>query len=45
MANNDGTGPIGIGPKDGRGRKQGGRGQTSKESGTGNRTGGKKGTC
>ena len=42
---NDGTGPIGQGPRDGRGRKFGGRGQASNVKGQGRRTGGKQGTC
>ncbi|GAI76434.1 unnamed protein product [marine sediment metagenome] len=42
---NDGTGPIGIGPRDGRGRKYGGRGQNQKGQGQGKKTGGKLGDC
>ena len=45
MPHGDGTGPIGIGPRDGRGRKKGGRGQTSRKKGAGRKTGGKKGNC
>ena len=45
MPGDDKTGPIGIGPRDGRGREKGGRGQTSKEKGSGSKTGGQKGEC
>ena len=45
MPRGDGTGPVGIGPRDGRGRKKGGRGQSSNKKGTGRKTGGKKGSC
>jgi len=45
MPHGDGTGPIGWGARDGRGRKYGGRGQSSKKKGTGRKTGGKKGSC
>lgn len=45
MPKSDQTGPIGIGPHDGRGREKGGRGQTSKEKGSGSKTGGQKGEC
>lgn len=45
MPGNDGTGPVGIGPRDGRGREMGGRGQSSTAKGAGAKTGGRKGTC
>lgn len=45
MPRGDRTGPIGIGPKDGRGRKYGGRGQNSTRKGLGRKKGEKKGTC
>jgi hypothetical protein len=43
MPRGDGTGPIGTGPRDGRGRRFGGRGQFSTQRGTGMMTGGRKG--
>ena len=45
MPQGDKTGPVGQGPRDGRGRKFGGRGQSSKRKGSGSRTGGRKGSC
>lgn len=45
MPRGDGTGPIGNGPQDGRGKKLGGRGQTRRGQGKGRKTGGKKGNC
>jgi len=45
MPRGDGTGPVGIGPRDGRGRKKGGQGQSSMRKGTGRKTGGRKGNC
>jgi len=45
MPKGDGTGPIGHGPKDGRGRVMGGRGQTSTQKGAGPKSGGAKGPC
>ena len=51
MPRNDGTGPVGFGRRDGRGRKLSGRGQASgrgrgkKLVGKGKKTGGKKGSC
>jgi len=45
MPGGDGTGPIGIGPHDGRGRSKGGRGQKSKRRGAGRKTGDRKGNC
>jgi len=45
MPRGDGTGPIGQGARDGRGRRIGGRGQTSKTKGSGAKTGGQKGPC
>ncbi len=45
MPGGDKTGPVGIGPKDGRGRTLGGRGQSSTQKGAGPKTGGQKGTC
>ena len=45
MSNNNKTGPIGNGPKDGRGRRSNGRGQDSKRKGSGAKTGGQKGSC
>jgi len=45
MARNDGTGPVGQGSQDGRGRVNGGRGQSSRKTGSGKKTGGKKGDC
>ena len=42
---NNGTGPVGIGPRDGRGHDKGGRGQSSTAKGAGSKTGGKKGIC
>lgn len=44
MPKNDKTGPIGNGPRDGRGRTAGGRGQSSDKKGQGAKTGGKKGS-
>ena len=45
MPRNDGTGPIGTGLRDGSGRKNGGRGQSSTRKGSGKKTGGRKGNC
>ena len=45
MPKGDGTGPIGQGPKDGRGRYFNGRGQRSKQEGLGRKKGGKRGDC
>ena len=45
MPQNDGTGPVGIGPRDGRGHDKRGRGQSSKETGAGKKAGGEKGEC
>jgi len=45
MPRGDGTGPIGQGPRDGRGRRNGGRGQASRRKGQGRKTGGKLGNC
>jgi len=45
MPHGDGTGPVGQGSKDGRGKRFGGKGQTSKQKGSGPKTGGKKGSC
>jgi len=43
MPRGDGTGPIGRGARDGRGRRFGGRGQSSSERGSGAMTGGRGG--
>jgi len=45
MPKKDGKGPISTstGPRDGRGSNSGGRGQTEKGTGTGAKTGGRKG--
>jgi len=43
MPGGDGAGPIGSGARDGRGRRFGGRGQSSSQRGTGAMTGGRKG--
>jgi len=43
MPGGDGTGPIGRGARDGRGRSFGGRGQSSSQRGAGAMTGGRKG--
>lgn len=45
MPQGDGTGPIGQGSRDGRGRRVGGRGQSSKRKGSSRKSGGKKGGC
>jgi len=45
MPHGDGTGPAGQGPRDGRGRRLGGRGQSSKRRGAGTKKGGGKGRC
>jgi len=45
MPQGDKTGPVGFGPRDGRGREFGGRGQRSKKKGQGKKTGGQKGSC
>jgi len=45
MPRGDGTGPVGIGARDGRGRRMGGRGQSSKVKGQGAKKGGRKGGC
>ena len=47
MPANDRTGPVGLGRRDGRGKKLGGRGQTlkGKVQGKGAKTGGQKGNC
>lgn len=45
MPRNDKTGPVGIGARDGRGRTNGGRGQSSTRKGSGKQTGGRKGNC
>jgi len=45
MPHGDGTGPIGQGARDGRGRRFGGRGQSSTSKGSGAKTGGEKGGC
>lgn len=45
MPHGNGTGPIGWGARDGRGRRLGGRGQSSTKRGSGKKTGGKKGSC
>ena len=42
---NDGTGPVGQGPRDGRGRRLGGRGQKARGRGQGRKIGGRKGNC
>ena len=43
MPNNNKTGPVGNGPRNGIGRKTGGRGQRSTRKGQGAMTGGRKG--
>ena len=43
MPKEDGSGPIGRGARDGRGRRSGGRGQSSSQRGAGAMTGGRKG--
>ena len=43
MPGGDGTGPIGSGARDGRGRRFGGRGQSSSQRGSGAMTGGRGG--
>jgi hypothetical protein len=43
MPGGDGTGPVGGGPRDGRGRRFAGRGQSSARRGAGAMTGGRKG--
>jgi len=43
MPRGDGTGPIGGGARDGRGKRFGGRGQSSSQKGSGAMTGGRKG--
>ncbi len=45
MPKNDGTGPAGSGPRDGVGKRKGGKGQKSKGKGQGAKKGGKKGGC
>jgi hypothetical protein len=45
MTRNDKTGPIGMGLRDGSGRKKGGRGQSSTRKGSGKQKGGQKGNC
>lgn len=47
MPGGDGTGPYkdSLGAIDGTGREKGGRGQSSKEEGSGSKTGGEKGEC
>lgn len=45
MPRGDGTGPIGQGARDGRGRVFGGRGQDSARKGSGRKAGGRKGGC
>lgn len=45
MPKGDGTGPVGHGARDGRGRRFGGRGQKSKSKGQGAKTGGGGGSC
>lgn len=45
MPRGDGTGPVGRGARDGRGKKLGGRGQTSRRKGQGAKMGGKRGGC
>ena len=45
MPRGDGSGPVGQGARDGRGRKSGGRGQSSTKKGSGAKTGGQKGNC
>ena len=44
MPRGDGTGPVGGGPRDGRGRRSGGRGQSSSQRGAGAMTGGRGGS-
>jgi len=43
MPRGDGTGPVGGGARDGRGRRLGGRGQSSSQRGSGAMTGGRGG--
>ena len=43
MPRGDGTGPIGSGVRDGRGRRLDGRGQSSSQRGSGAMTGGREG--
>ncbi len=45
MPGKDGKGPVGSGPRDGRGKGVGGKGQKSTLKGQGARSGGKKGGC
>jgi len=45
MPRQDGTGPTGSGPRDGRGQGVGGKGQRSTRKGQGAKSGGRKGGC
>jgi hypothetical protein len=45
MPRKDGTGPVGSGPRDGAGKRVGGKGQMSTQKGQGASSGGKKGGC
>ncbi len=47
MPRGDKTGPVGLGPRDGRGKSKGGRGQgqSSAKAGAGKKAGGQKGGC
>lgn len=47
MSKENGSGPNkgSLGARDGRGRDKGGRGQNSKEEGSGKKSGGGKGSC
>jgi hypothetical protein len=45
MPRKDGSGPVGSGPRDGRGKGAGRKGQMSTEKGQGTRSGGEKGGC
>ena len=45
MPRADGTGPAGSGPRDGVGKKVGGKGRKSTQKGQGAKSGGKKGGC
>jgi len=45
MPKKDGTGPVGSGPRDGRGQGVGRRSSTGTREGEGAKTGGKKGGC
>jgi hypothetical protein len=45
MPGKDGTGPVGSGPRDGAGKRLGGKGQKSTQKGQGGKSGGRKGGC